>query len=387
MASEPLSKRAKTSKDATSPTVSVGGVIFTPELIARITTFADAISYPDVMNICLAVGPVVSRTIKHFYLRRNKEYLIDTLKKPIYYGASKAGTNHRAWMEVNADWKTTAVSDDSVSVMSWNQLHYNIMNGSRPFIAFNSVAFAVELGLLEVVKFLIEDKGVDPNEYGQTFWNHSTHRLHLVSAAMTSGQQAIFQYLLSLPSTDLYSEIDDSQARKRNHGLFEQALDVYLRRKKTKAYLTSLINHNRFDVNRACHRYSKFPTSDFACLYIALYRLEKCLYDFADRYGPTGGEDPDLAENDSECLDRHINAIKLLLEAGANPTQNELQDTIGNVIDHVGWWLRVLQPNVGSYSIRLLRERVYRQLLTMMREAKLPEARAIPLLQQSNIDL
>ena len=188
---------------------------------------------------------------------------------------------------------------------------------------------------------------------------------------MNSGQQAIFQYLLSLPSTDLYSEIDDSQARKRNHGLFEQALDVYLRRKKTKAYLTSLINHNRFDVNRACHRYSKFPTSDFACLYIALYRLEKCLYDFADRYGPTGGEDPDLAENDSECLDRHINAIKLLLEAGANPNQDAL-DGVGTSIGLVEMWLREWHPNAGCPSIRLLRGRVHRQVLAMMRKVQDP---------------
>ena len=75
-------------------------------------------------------------------------------------------------MEVNTDWKTTAVSDDSVSGMSRLMSQLNLQDiiviGSHPYVAFNSVAFAVELGLLEIVKFLIENKGVDPNEYGWT---------------------------------------------------------------------------------------------------------------------------------------------------------------------------------------------------------------------------
>ena len=81
MASEPPTKKVKTSSHATVPAVSDGGVHFTPELFARMATFADANNSPDVMNICLAAGPAVSRTIKHFYLSRNEKYLIDTLKK------------------------------------------------------------------------------------------------------------------------------------------------------------------------------------------------------------------------------------------------------------------------------------------------------------------
>ena len=63
-------------------------------------TFADANFSPDVMKICLAVGPVVSRTIKHDYLRRNEKYLTDALKKLVVRlcsftdsGSEKAGAN------------------------------------------------------------------------------------------------------------------------------------------------------------------------------------------------------------------------------------------------------------------------------------------------------
>ena len=265
MSSEPPKKKAKASTEANSPAVSGGGIHFTPELIARMATFADANNSPDVISMCLAVGPAVSRTIKHFYLRRNKKYLTDTLKnfrnpRDLHNNKGirreKAGINHRAWMEINADWKTTAVSDDSISEIHELKLYRTMMDGSRPFIAFNGTVFAVELGLLEVVKFLIEDKGVDPNEYGRTFLSD---RVHLASAAMNFRQEDIFNYLLSLPSTNLYSEEDNNPRRSRLHGLFEHALDFYVGSRKEKAYLTSIINHTRFDVNRACHRTTHFP--------------------------------------------------------------------------------------------------------------------------------
>ena len=375
MSSEPTKKKAKTSSDTSSPAVSGGDIHFTPELIARMATFASAIKCPDVMNICLAVGPVVSRTIKHFYLWRNKKYLARTLRclADFYYDASDAATNHRAWMEVNSDWKTRAVGNDSVSEMKRHQLHHILVIGSHPFFAFNSVAFAVELGLLEVVKFLIEDKGVDPNEYGLTFGGDgASYRVHLVSAAMTFDQEAIFKYLLSLPSTNLYSEKDNNPTRNWKHGLFEEALaryvELYSEREKEKPFLTLLVNHNRFDVNKACHRRSTFPASNFPCLFIALERIEKCLGGFEEEH-----EDPDLTEYDwtkydSECLDRYIGAIKLLLEAGANPNQS-VSDGIGSGADIVERRLRALRPS-DSRSIRVLRRRVYGQVLAMMKGCK-----------------
>ena len=293
-------------------------------------------------------------------------------------------------MEVNANWKTTAVSDDLISTMQQIRLERSVLGASDrllkfvlprkdPFLAFNNTALAVQLGLLEVVKFLIEDKGVDPNEYGWTL--SSGYCVHLVSAAMSSGQKDIFHYLLSLPSTNLYSEIDNNDARDWTHGLFEQALDIYVGHKKEKAYLTSFVNHNRFDVNRSCHRYSTFPSSylptrNFPCLFIAVERVENCLGGFEEDYSQFGNEDPDLSVGDSECLDRLIDVMRLLLEAGANPNQDVLEDVaLSRVYSSIGlveMWLHDLHPNEGYPSIRLLRERVYKQVLAMMREAQAP---------------
>ena len=281
-------------------------------------------------------------------------------------------------MEVNTDWKTRAVSDDLIGTMPQIRVLQSIVAGSDPFLAFNNTAFAVELGLLEVVKFLIENKGVDPNEYDWTLNYTSTYgrhyRVHLVSAAMTFRRKDIFQYLLSLPSTNLYSEIDDNMQRIRNHGLFEQALDIYVGRTKENTFLMSIVNHTRFDINRACHRYASYSPyrySIFTCLLIALYRLENCLGGFEERYGPSGSADPDLTDTDCECLDSHIAAINLLLETGANPAQI-VSEGVGSGIDIVEMWMREAHPNVGYPSIHLLKKRVYRQVRTTMREMQAP---------------
>ena len=73
MTDEPHTNNARATKGASkvvesNSDVPVGGIYFTPELIARVATFAEAVAQQrdgasDVKNICLAVGPVPSRII------------------------------------------------------------------------------------------------------------------------------------------------------------------------------------------------------------------------------------------------------------------------------------------------------------------------------------
>ena len=56
-------------------------------------------------------------------------------------------------MEVNADWKTIATSDADITAMKNVLIKDAIQSGDHPFLAFNNAAFAVELGLIDVVKF------------------------------------------------------------------------------------------------------------------------------------------------------------------------------------------------------------------------------------------
>ena len=162
-----------------------------------------------------------------------------------------------------------------------------------------------------------------------------------------------------------------------------RSTDSLSKLKEENTYLTSFVNHIRFDVNRACHKYRTYPTGNFPCLFVALASLDNCFGNFEKDYGPFDNEDPDfttesdLTEADSEILNRYIDAIKILLEAGANPTQTVLENPNRSGIGLIENWLRALQKDVGAGhpTIRLLKGRVYRQLLTMMREA----SRVMPL--------
>ena len=81
---EPYTQKVMAAKEAPMVVESGGnvhGIHFTPELIARVATFAEAVVRPghvgasDVKNMCLAVGPMPSRIIKYHYLKKNMEYL------------------------------------------------------------------------------------------------------------------------------------------------------------------------------------------------------------------------------------------------------------------------------------------------------------------------
>ena len=89
---------------------------FGTELIARVASFA-SIANSEVMNICLAVGPLDSNAIRQAYLRENGKYLDDALRsflmsrnrmKP---AAIKCRNDYRAWMAVNSDWKRLCTNE------------------------------------------------------------------------------------------------------------------------------------------------------------------------------------------------------------------------------------------------------------------------------------
>ena len=159
MSSERPKKKARISKDeaVSAGGSSSGGIHLTPELVARVATFADAVCSPDVMNICLAVGPVVSRTILHYCLWRNQDFLARTITSSSQ--KSRVCSNHLAWMKVNADWRTVAVHDELMDKLKLaskkegpGQRSTSIVHS---LIAFNKPAVAIQIGLFDSLKHLI----------------------------------------------------------------------------------------------------------------------------------------------------------------------------------------------------------------------------------------
>ena len=202
MPSEHQKEKAKATKDAA---VSVGGsrsggVYLAPELVAHVATFADAVSAPDVMNICLAVGPDTSRIVRYYYLWRNRNFLNKSIG--FLFSSCQEGkvySMHMAWMKVNSDWRTTAVRDDLMDKLKLaskdGQPGQKPENIFHPFIAFNNPAVAATIGLFDSLKHLVEDKGIDINSFEWSAYG-STNRMHLLFYAAFSGDKNTFRCLL-----------------------------------------------------------------------------------------------------------------------------------------------------------------------------------------------
>ena len=113
---EPYKKKARAVKDAPMVVESGGdvpGIYFTPELYARVATFSEAVVRPghvgasDVKNMCLAVGPMPSRIIKHVYLENNMGYLEKVNQTFTHRSSAEwARECHLAWMSINTGWRS-----------------------------------------------------------------------------------------------------------------------------------------------------------------------------------------------------------------------------------------------------------------------------------------
>ena len=142
---EPDKKKARSTKDAPS-NMPVGGIHFTPEIIARVATFVEAVStndFPsDVKKICHAVGPMPSRIIKQVYLKKNMRYL----EKVIYIFEHRFGHNaewarecHLVWMSVNTGWRRL-VTDELIERHAISSNH-----PYHPLSAMTNPAVAIEM--------------------------------------------------------------------------------------------------------------------------------------------------------------------------------------------------------------------------------------------------
>ena len=386
---------------------------FGTELIARVASFA-SIANSEVMNICLAVGPLDSNAIRQAYMRENEKYLEDALrsflmstkrKKP---AAIKCRDDYRAWMAVNSDWKrlctkermqsfqkeilgeiavsgagslgvngiyarsteicdglpvyrmqgiwrgrpcsyclfrcrlsngdkkwfiayvpqgvkpgTTKDVDYYVADLAdhfdfppkhgWRSVHHSCAEGVYPppivqcfnlHATFNSPALAIELGLLEILKFHVDEMNVDINSaYASA---KSYERRHLLAVAMDEDNVEAFRFLYSQKGIDVqraavvgddYVSLDES--------LLQYALSLRQRKQSPNAdfFLKSIIEHSTFNVNDAIvlERYDDPVTP----LQAWVFELQECIDDQEDHYFFTlllillgKGADPNLETED-----------------------------------------------------------------------------------------
>ena len=301
---EPHKKNARAAKDA--PKADDGGIYFTPELIARVATFAEAVvrrgprgheRASDVENICHAVGPMTSRIIKQYYLKKNMGYLEAVIQ--VFYdiigGVEWARECHLAWMSVNTGWRSL-VTDQ---LMQRSEIFGPRPRRFHPLLAMLNPAVAIEMDLLVALKFLVEVKDVDINA---TLWVGLSEfkpkknvGFHLISTAIRADNYGAFQYLMSLDAIDIYSLRRRSRITS-NYSIFCCATDAYIEDKNMKRYFEAFVKHAKFRPN------GRF----FAGSALAMTCLHYLIKDLSKRYGK--------AE-----IERALNAVKCLLDAGADP--------------------------------------------------------------------
>ena len=313
MSSERPLKKAKTTKDAA---VSVGGsssgdIHLTPELVARVATFADAVRSPDVMNICLAVGPETSRTVRYYYLYKNKRFLANSVKSFCLRDISgeRARSNHLEWMKINSHWRRIAVRDDLTDKLKLackeRGSSQRALNTTHPLIAFNNPAVAIQIGLFDSLKHLVEDKGIDINSFEWTAYGF-TKRMHLLSYAARFSRKKIFNYLLNRPGLNIRCMARETDTSPGG-SLFNALLLMKSKERKLEStFLTIFMKHPEFRIDEQIVP-SPFDTHQLLTpLYSATTLCARILTDDRDTY-------------DEEGFQAVHEGTQILLSAGADP--------------------------------------------------------------------
>ena len=296
---EPHKKNARAAKDA--PKADDGGIYFTPELIARVATFAEAVvrrgprgheRASDVENICHAVGPMTSRIIKQYYLKKNMGYLEAVIQ--VFYdiigGVEWARECHLAWMSVNTGWRRL-VTDQ---LMQRSEIFRPRPMRFHPLLAMLNPVVAIEMDLLVALKFLVEVKDVDINTKR---WigldQESSFPRHLVATAIVVDSFDAFQYLMSVDAIDIYSSRFISHCSET---IFIYAIDSYIKDENKKRFFEAFVEHAKFRPNG---RFFASGVSTVTCLHILLQLLQR--------------------QNRMVALERILDAARYLLDAGADP--------------------------------------------------------------------
>ena len=163
-------------------------------------------------------------------------------------------SNHLAWMTVNDNWRTRAVRDELMNQLKLARKEGGPGQGPadivHPYIAFNNPAVAIQFGLFDSLKHLVEDKGIDINSFEWTDYN-STKRMHLLYyAAVSSRSKKTFKYLLNRPDFNLRCKANEVD---RGGSVFLKLLSLDHISSESGTFehpfLRMFMQHPEFDVN------------------------------------------------------------------------------------------------------------------------------------------
>ena len=256
MSSSPLPPPRKKQKTASSDqdgkdAPMLTAAVLTMELIARVASFVPYGS--DSMNVCLAVGPKDSAIIRHTCLRNNMKYLTHRLKQYVddEVDNEQVTTYALAWMTINTDWRKFCTADNrekfaSVSVEDEENEEHTIFKVNT-LALFNNPLVAIEFNLVDVLKHLVEEVGIDVNAHK---WNTyvDSGRRHMLAFAVRQENLSSFKYLIERDEIDVFSSfmhLDDRDNACLD--LFQFAFNN--ERVKNSSFVT-ILHHASFDPNK-----------------------------------------------------------------------------------------------------------------------------------------
>jgi len=255
----PPKKKLKTSASSSE------GHALSLELISHVASYAN-IETGDALNICLAVGPKDANAIRHFCLRNNLDYLEDRL---IRYDdgqltEDQVGTCVKAWMAVNADWKKH-VTDEHIKkykiVQWWKKSEDDaesdddddegddsagddiIMIETDGLVIFNNPLVAIQFDLVDPLRHLVEEFGIDINAYEWNNYN-ALERYHLLGEAMFGEDLSCLRYLLTRENLDINVKVAPGETMSQ---IMHYAFD---NDSVSLASFEVMASHSSFDANR-----------------------------------------------------------------------------------------------------------------------------------------
>ena len=266
-------------------------------------------------NVCVAFGPNGAAEIRRDYLLDNDVYIqynLEIVSRSVLASSTrmpyedfrdglavvdKCKRNIMTWMEVNDDWRERV----TVKKMDWHQGYVysrGLLDPRKNDVNFllNNIAIAIEIGLLDVVRHLVEEMNVPIDSTNHIGFYGKVSGLHqLVVMALVRGNVTMIQYLMSRdPSTS------NAQALPVQVATTAMGSD-YAGPECFKLFL-ELTN---VDVNRAYEQMYNYPLLSYCLRLLGSFAFEARIRS--------------IASGEARGLALHAEKIGVLLEFGADP--------------------------------------------------------------------
>ena len=320
------------------------------ELLARVASYSSL--GRDLLNLCVVAGPEDCALIRHAYLRNNFGYLNKSLRSSVGGGpwGSRSDQDwktcrdrYRAWMAVNTDWRKYVTNErvERLTRAFFKTREGNFFVACHPFVPLCNPAVAIELGLEEVLVYLVEEKGIDVNSYRWSNFQYVTENqvpYHLLVACMACKNIEAFRYLLGRKDIDIHSNCeatnDDDDWTIVKAALYMDCCADFVR---------ELLSHPSFDIgtsfsSNGCAESPLHIAIDFLDDDDFLGRVPLPTWEAKFRLLLSAGADPymevdgfDAIEYASELL-REANSLRPILWKDVDP---KLQSKISGLRDAV----------------------------------------------------